>query len=263
MREQLARQSFLGPRSDDLLNTATVAIIGAGGGGSHVAQQLAHVGIGNLSLFDPDTVELTNLNRLVGATAADATDHRLKVDVARRSILAINPTVKVESHAVQWQLAAEVLREADVIVSCVDSYAARQDIEVAARRFLAPLVDIGMDVHHIDSQPRMSGQVIASLPGGPCLRCLGFLRDENLRDEAQQYGSAGGRPQVVWANGVLASIAVGLVVEMITGWQGRQFAAEYLHYDANDNAVSRSPRVLYAPKQCKHFQADSIGEPNL
>jgi hypothetical protein len=263
MSEQFSRQSFLGPRAEDLLGTATVAIVGLGGGGSHVAQQLAHVGVGNLSLFDPDRVEWSNLNRLVGATAADAHNGAMKVDIARRLVLGIHPGVNVGAHAVQWQLAAEVIREADIVVGCMDSYAARQDLEVTTRRFLMPLVDIGMDVHVVGEQPHMSGQVIVTLPGGPCLRCLGFLTDENLRHEAQLYGAAGGRPQVVWANGVLASMAVGLVVELLTGWRGRQFAAEYLHYDANEYTISRSPRVEYAPKECRHFQGDSVGEPTL
>src|SRR5205814_9026266 len=48
------------------------------------------------------------------------------------------------------------------------------------------------------------------------MKCLGFLTEENLRQEANQYGAAGGRPQVVWANGILASLAVGILVDMAT-----------------------------------------------
>jgi len=82
----------------------------------------------------------------------------------------------------------KTIREADIIVSCVDSYSARQDLEVTARRFLIPLVDIGMDVFLVDNNPHIAGQAILSVPDGPCMRCLGFLNDENLRREAEQYG---------------------------------------------------------------------------
>lgn len=238
-----------------------IGIVGLGGGGSHVAQQLAHVGIGRVLLFDPDKLELSNLNRLVGGTAADVVARTEKVEIARRLFLSVNPSAEVHTFADQWQLAANALREADVVVSCVDSYAARQDLEVSTRRFLTPLIDIGMDVHVVDEQPHMTGQVILSLPGGPCFRCLGFLTDENLRQEAELYGAAGGRPQVVWANGVLASLAVGLVIDLLTGWQHRSFRAEYLHFDANQHVVTRSPRLEYAPKTCRHFAADFVGEP--
>jgi len=263
MSERFHRQSFLGKRSQEMLETATVAIIGLGGGGSHVAQQLAHVGVGNLILFDPDQVEHSNLNRLVGATSRDADAHAYKVEVAGRNIEAVSPGTKVIRNPVQWQIAATSLRDADVAVSCVDTYAARQDIEVSARRFLIPLIDVGMDVHHVEDSPHISGQVIVSSPAGPCFRCMQFLTDENLRQEAQLYGAAGGRPQVVWANGILASIAVGLIVELITGWHKRQLPGEYLHYDGNENIVTRSPRVLYGPKVCAHYRDLAIGEPTL
>ena len=36
------------------------------------------------------------------------------------------------------------------------------------------------------------------MPGEPCLRCLQLVTDERLKAEAQRYGVAGSRPQVVW-----------------------------------------------------------------
>jgi hypothetical protein len=261
MRERHVRQGFLGEHAAHFLSSATVAIIGLGGGGSHVAQQLAHIGLGRLLLFDPDVIEASNLNRLVGGTAADVTAGLKKVEIARRLILGVNPGADVVLHPVLWQLAAESLREADVIVSCVDSYAARQDIEVSSRRFLTPLVDIGMDVHMVNGRLHISGQIITSQPGGPCFQCLGFLTEKGLRAEAELYGAAGGRPQVIWPNGVLASTAVGIVVQLLTGWNERGPRAEYLHLDGNQHTVTQSPRVEYAPKECPHFPADFIGEP--
>jgi len=238
-----------------------VALVGLGGGGSHVAQQLAHIGFLHVQLYDGDTIELSNLNRLIGASFNDVQNRPKKVDIARRLMLSVNPNMKIESVASNWQLAAQSIREADVIVSCLDSYAARQDIEATARRFLIPLLDIGMDVHLIDGKPHISGQAILSLPGGPCMKCLGFLTEENLQKEAEQYGAAGGRPQVVWANGVLASIAVGLLVDLLTGWNGLSPRGEYLHFDGNTHLVSRSPRLEFAPRTCSHFPSGEVGDP--
>jgi len=174
---------------------------------------------------------------------------------------AINPEANIETHSCAWQAAAQQIREADVIISCVDSYAARQDLEATARRYMIPLVDIGMDVFFVDQHAHVSGQVILSLPEGPCMKCLGFLTEENLRQEANQYGAAGGRPQVVWANGILASLAVGILVDLLTGWNGLPVRGEYLHLDGNQNVVTRSPRLDYVPKQCPHFPKESVGDP--
>jgi molybdopterin-synthase adenylyltransferase len=93
------------------------------------------------------------------------------------------------------------------------------------------------------------------------MKCLGFLNDNNLQREAEKYGAVGGRPQVVWANGVLASTAVGLLVDLLTGWSGLPPEGEYLHFDGNTHSLSRSPRIEFAPANCLHFQADSVGEP--
>ncbi len=64
----LDRQSFLGSHSERRLTEVTIGLVGLGGGNSHVAQQLAHVGIGNFVLVDEDRISLTNLNRLIGGT---------------------------------------------------------------------------------------------------------------------------------------------------------------------------------------------------
>ena len=61
-----ARQSFLGQESTEILRKGHVGIVGLGGGGSHVAQQLAHIGVENFVLCDPDYYEDKNHNRTVG-----------------------------------------------------------------------------------------------------------------------------------------------------------------------------------------------------
>lgn len=258
-----SRQTFLGSNAESTFAACTVAVVGLGGGGSHIAQQLGHIGVHQLLLVDPDKVELSNLNRLVGATATDVALGTLKTEIAQRLLVGVNPKTMVETLPCAWQDAAQKLRDADIIFSCLDSYHARQDLEVTARRYMIPLIDIGMDVFLVDGKPQMSGQVILSLPGGPCMKCLGFLSEENLRKEADQYGAAGGRPQVVWANGVLASVATGIFVDLVTGWNGLSDRGEYLHFDGNQNLLWRSPRLEYAPKECLHFPHDSVGDPTF
>ncbi len=261
MNDRFDRQSFLGRDAAHIFESCAVAIVGLGGGGSHIAQQIAHVGVRRLRLFDQDVAELSNLNRLIGASLADTEKSTLKVKIAERGVLAINPEAEVETHAGVWQSNALALRDADVIFSCVDSYVARQDLEATARRYLIPVIDIGMDVFLTEGRPHIAGQVILSLPNGPCMKCLGFLTEENLRREADQYGAGGGRPQVVWTNGLLASAAVGIFADLVTGWNGLSERGEYLHFDGNSNLLWRSPRLEHAPERCVHFPPEAVGEP--
>src|SRR5438552_2334935 len=123
MNNRLARQSFLGPDSDSVLAPCCVGLVRLGGGGSHIAQQLAHVGVGDFIVIDPDMVEDTNLNRLVGASAADVSRGTAKVDVTERLILGVNPNARVCKVRDRWQGRAELLRDCAAIFGCVDSFA--------------------------------------------------------------------------------------------------------------------------------------------
>ena len=263
MKERFKRQSFLGTDSDKVLSDCTAGLVGLGGGGSHVAQQLAHLGLGKFLLIDPDRVEETNLNRLVGATAKDATKHSKKTLVMRRLIRRINPTASMELVSKNWQECHQLLRGCDAIFGSLDTYRDRYELEVTARRYLIPYIDIGMDVHSDGDQFSVSGQVILSMPGALCMRCLGFLRDELLAKEAEDYGAAGERPQVVWANGVLASAAVGLFTQLFTPWRRGAATSPYLEYDGNAQTIASSNRFeCMKDKQCQHFLGfQDLGDP--
>lgn len=214
-----SRQSFLGPTSERDLAGTRVAIVGLGGGGSHTAQQLAHLGVGHFRLIDPQAIDASNLNRLVGATKADIEAQTPKVEIARRTILGVRPWARVETSRKNWQEADHFIRDAHVLFGCVDSYQQRGYLESAARRFEIPYIDIGMDVVEISKASfAVAGQVIMTRPGCPCMRCIGFLTPERLAREEERYGDAGINPQVVWTNGTLTSLAVGEFVKLITPW---------------------------------------------
>src|ERR1035437_425730 len=110
---------------------------------------------------------------------------------------------------------------------------------------------------------RSPARVILSMPGCLCMRCLGYLRDDLLAREAENYGAAGGRPQVVWANGALASAAVGVFPQLFTPWHGAHAASVYLEYDGNNQTVTTSNRLVHMRgKQCPHFlHLSDLGDP--
>lgn len=260
----LDRQSFLGPDSDTVLAKTTVGIVGLGGGGSHVAQQLAHVGIGCFVLIDPDMIEDTNLNRLVGGTWADIARKTAKVEIARRLILAVRPDAKVHVVKADWQTASEALKLCDVIVGGLDSVRAKDELDAFCRRFLIPYIDQGMDVHGEADRHLISGQVVLSMPGRPCLRCFGIVTDDALTREGRNYGAAGGKPQVVWPNGVLASTAVGLVMQLVTPWFSTPADSGYMEYDGNLGTVTPSYRIKHLQaRDCPHYPPNERGDPMI
>jgi hypothetical protein len=260
---RLDRQSFLGPNSDAILERATIGIVGLGGGGSHLAQQTAHMGVGGYVNADPDVIEDTNTNRLIGGTLADVDARMPKVAIAARLIRGLNPRARIISVQNDWHNAVDDLKRCDIIVSAVDGFREREQLERFARRHLIPYIDIGMDVHDLGKQGYLvSGQVILSMPGAPCMRCCGFITDERLEQEARKYGVAGSRPQVVWSNGVLASTAVGLLTQVLTPWYPNPPSFVFLDYDGNKGTVTRNARMeLLKDHVCPHHPHDETGDP--
>lgn len=260
----LDRQSFLGADSEQRLGELTVGIIGLGGGGSHVAQQLAHVGVGGFVVIDDDRIDDTNLNRLVGATLLDVRRRTRKVDIATRVIRAVNPKARIELHPHLWQEVMGALQRCDVIFGCVDNVRGKDELEAFCRRLLIPYIDQGMDVHSLDGRHLVAGQVVLSLPGSPCLRCLGIVTEDALDDEGRNYGAAGGKPQVVWPNAMLASSAVGLFMQLVTPWHDAIPFGECLEYDGNAHTVVRSDRMKYlTPQGCIHRSQSDVGDPSF
>jgi len=115
-------------------------LVGAGGLGAPISLYLAASGIGELTICDPDDVDLTNLQRqIVHYTESIG---RKKVDSARETLARINPETKV--NAVAERLAGERLEQlvgsADVVIDATDNFTTRHAINRACVRFGRPLV---------------------------------------------------------------------------------------------------------------------------
>ncbi len=77
----------------DKLKNSTVAIIGLGGVGGSSLESIVRSGIGNIIIVDKDVVDITNLNRQIISNTTNIGE--LKVDVAEKRILSINPNCNV------------------------------------------------------------------------------------------------------------------------------------------------------------------------
>ncbi|MBN1501608.1 MAG: tRNA threonylcarbamoyladenosine dehydratase [Spirochaetes bacterium] len=84
---------LLGSENIERLKNTHAAVFGIGGVGSYTAEALARAGIGEISLFDCDIVDITNVNRQI--YALNSTVGKLKTETARTRILDINPECKI------------------------------------------------------------------------------------------------------------------------------------------------------------------------
>src|SRR5260370_31655868 len=88
----------VGEAGQSRLPASRVLVGGAGGLGSPLLLYLAAAGVGTLGVIDHDRVDLTNLQRQI----AHATERigMAKVESARQAVAAVNPAIRVETHAV-------------------------------------------------------------------------------------------------------------------------------------------------------------------
>lgn len=159
----------------------SVAIVGVGGVGSVAAEMLTRCGIGRLLLYDYDTVELANMNRLffqphqAGMT---------KTDAAVQTLTGINPDVALESYTLNittvegFKSFMESLTRdlkgdrpqgpsgVDLVLSCVDNYEARMVVNQACNELSQTWMESGV------SEDAVSGHIQLLIPGETaCFAC--------------------------------------------------------------------------------------------
>jgi molybdopterin-synthase adenylyltransferase len=234
---------LFGTNGQALIEGTCVGVVGAGGLGSHLLQQLAYLGTQRFVIVDGDVVNVSNLNRLVGATSADV--GAAKVAVARRLINGASPAADVRMAKTTFVSddALSLLRECSVIFGCVDSDAVRLALNDFCQSHALPYFDLATDIHASDpSGLTFGGRVVFVADGELCLVCAGVLSQDAVRvgllSRAERetheaiYGVPapeldGAGPAVVSLNGVIASLAV---TEFLVQTTGLRPARRHLEY---------------------------------
>ncbi|WP_328531262.1 ThiF family adenylyltransferase [Nocardioides sp. NBC_00368] len=229
----------------------TVAIVGLGGVGSIVAEYLARVGIGHLILIDNDTVDETNLPRLVGATRRDI--GKPKVKLARRNIRRANPHSKVtlQRSAVQDPDALRLLAMADWIFLAADTHAARHWVNAIVEAHLIPATQLGVKVPvNTDGEiGRIHAAYRRMIPGYGCFWCNGLINPAELaidmapdtEREQAQYVENVPAASVITLNGITAAQATTDFLLAITDLSAYA-AMHHFEFVRERTAISTVPR---------------------
>ncbi|MBB1123376.1 HesA/MoeB/ThiF family protein [Limosilactobacillus albertensis] len=170
-RQERVRQ--IGHVGQQKISQSAIMIAGVGALGSYAAEQLVRAGIRKLILVDPDTVDITNLQRQSLFTEADAQQKRLKVEVAKEHLSKINS--KCQVIAIPAPLSADLIEEHqfNLCLDCLDNYQARD--------LLNKLAISNRFDYLFASCAGTYGNVMAISPTAhPCLNCL-FPNLEELK----------------------------------------------------------------------------------
>lgn len=223
----------LGTEVQKVINDLTFAVVGCGGTGSAVAEQLVRLGARHLILIDPDELSESNLTRVYGSTP-DAVG-RAKVELLDEHLRRIAPDLSVTPVRgnVNTESVARVLLGADLVFGCTDDNAGRLRLTRLPYYYLTPLIDCGVlldaDAHRLIRG--VFGRVTVVHPGTACLLCRERvdprLAAAELRDPAEQrelerehYAPAlpGIEPALVPFTTLVAAYAVSELLERLIGY---------------------------------------------
>ena len=124
------------------LQSANIMIVGLGGVGSFAAEFLVRSGIGNLTIVDGDTVDITNINRQL--PALNSTIGKNKTDVVAERILDINPEINLKkiNEFLEPERMEEILTQEkfDYVLDCIDSLSPKLALIITCKRKKIKLV---------------------------------------------------------------------------------------------------------------------------
>ncbi len=217
-----------------IMHGQVISVVGVGGLGSIVAEHLIHMGFHELNLIDPDLLEMSNMNRVVGAYYQDAQEQRSKVEVVKRHLNNINPhaTVVAYKSDVHEKEMESVLALSDWIIVATDNHSSRLKVQELSIQYFVPLLSLGVNITVKDGKIEdMSGEVITARVGDAlCLSCLQRINptkvaserhsDQTIREALVRRGYVTGQdvkePAVKTLNTFVATMAVEVLINQYT-----------------------------------------------
>ncbi|HET9410046.1 MAG TPA: ThiF family adenylyltransferase [Candidatus Sulfotelmatobacter sp.] len=249
-----------GEHVQKILSRLHIGIVGLGGTGSAVCQQLARLGVGRLTICDPQRFESTNINRIYGSRMMD--EAVLKSEIARHSVaeMGIGTTIQPIPKAITDEDVAREFRKCDIIFGCTDDEWGRSILSKLSVMYLIPVFDMGVEVDGEGQTIKsVRGRVTTLMPCSACLFCRGAITPdvvgaeilhainpgeyEKRRREGYVPGLQGNAPAVIMFTSSVASAAVSEMLHRLTGYMGssRESTEIVLRFDESKISINSKP----------------------
>lgn len=261
----------LGLDGQNAISQAKVGIVGVGGTGSPIAEQLVRLGVSDFVLIDPDKFSSTNLTRVYGTNFASVRRSKIlteyKVNLVCANLRKINPRVKVmaiNQNVVLTEISRYLL-DRDILFLCTDEHWGRSVVNQIAYQYLIPTINLGV---RITSDHGVISNAVGSLdvlrPGKPCLWCKQFLRAERISAESLPIKDRKSRlqegyvedidtptPSVISFTSSVASSAVSIFIHTLTNFMGDRGDLSRLSFDFLTGLSSRGTTQMDAGCICQ------------
>jgi molybdopterin/thiamine biosynthesis adenylyltransferase len=257
-----------GRDGQQLISRLRIGVVGLGGTGSAVAEQLTRLGVKHITLIDNDSVSDTNLTRIHESQHADI--GKPKVEVAAEAIrgVGLGASVDVIDGRVTEESYARRLRHLDVVFACTDDEAGRAVLSRLAIWYLIPTIDMGfvIDPDEAGTIRGLYGRVTTLLPGSACLLCRQHITPAGIRNDMLPDGERERRAAEGYAPGLgdpdpavgtfttlTAMFAVTALLERLIGYSPDAGGATELNIRLHELDLSRNSR----PATPNHFCGDA------
>ncbi|MHA1482154.1 MAG: HesA/MoeB/ThiF family protein [Candidatus Heimdallarchaeaceae archaeon] len=234
-----SRQQLIPGWNQDTLSDSTIVLVGVGAIGSYVGTILVSSGIGKLIIIDFDTIETSNLNRQLLYRDSDVGSS--KSETAAKRLREVNPTLDIEFHHKKMEkVSVSVYEEADVIVSCLDTFLGRRWINSMAVRVKKPLVTGGMFAFLGNAQVIIPYETA-------CFECQPLVPEEELAQACTPFGEERKKergeiekepplPAVATLSSIIGGIMAQEALKLILNVGNH--LQNYLFYDGLNNATT-------------------------
>ena len=249
----------LGNDGHGAISQAKVGIVGVGGTGSPIAEQLVRLGVLDLVLIDPDIFSSTNLTRVYGTYFNSVRKSKLrnehKVNLLAHHLKRINPKVRVQaiSESVVLTHVSRKLLDRDVLFLCTDEHWGRSIVNQIAYQYLIPTINLGVRIASAEGMISHAIGVLDVLrPHKSCLWCKQFLRTERIAAESLPSGARQNllqegyvedidtpTPSVISFTSSVASSAVSIFMHILTNFMGEHGDISRLSFDFLTGLSSR------------------------
>lgn len=266
---------LFGAPGQRLLRDLHVGVVGCGGTGSAVAEQLTRLGVGRLTLIDDDDVTTPTTTRGFGTRASDVGRPKATVVAADLTAIGLGTDITPVVAAVHAREALDALAHVDVVFCCVDGHGARLIMNRWAYAHHAPVLDLAVLVD-ARSDVAIDARITWIGPGSACLLCRGRIDPalayaENLDPQRRQalagegYVAAAETPQpaIVTLTSLVASTATTELILRLFGIGDAEASELILRpqlHEVRRNRVPARPGCFCTDTQ---FQGRGFKEPYL
>lgn len=163
IRQQILPE--IGEKGQKRLSRSRALVAGCGALGTNIAELLLRAGVGEITLVDHDTVELSNLHRQAMMTETDV--GQPKARAVSRALLAVNSESQVNYKVVRIDAnnVESLIKGTHVVLDGFDNLASRYLLNDACVKHGIPWIFATVAATY--------GMTMPILPGkGPCLRCI-------------------------------------------------------------------------------------------